>query len=393
MILRTGSLNQNLIITCQINKIPVNKAPTRILLNDFKRQWNLLGSDYIKAFTEIGSSGWYILGNEVKVFEGALSDKWGLSSAVGCANGLDAIEIALRALGLKNGEAVLTTPLSAFATTLAIIRAGGIPYFVDVDDTGNIDLSKADDFFSKSNVKYFVPVHLYGNCLDMQRLRSLKNKYDLKVVEDCAQSILARDSHAICGGVGQIATTSFYPTKNLGCMGDGGALLTNDNSLAETCKKLRDYGQSSKYNHTFLGLNSRLDEVQAAILNKVLLPRLTDFTNKRIGIAKTYIAQIKNSNIKIVTPQDLASSVWHLFPVLVKDRTSLKAHLDKHGVDSAVHYPIAIHHQKSLSEYKHIDTVLEKAQYFADHELSLPIHPFMDQEEIDRVIEACNTWV
>ena len=252
-----------------------------ILLNDFQRQWADTRADVLDATERVGASGWYILGKNVESFERALAASFDRAFAVGCASGLDAIEIALRALGLRPGDKVLTTPLSAFATTLAILRAGGVPVFVDVDDHGLIDLARCEERLATGDIRAFVPVHLYGQPLPLPRLAELQARFAVALVEDCAQSALARFRGRSAGTVGAIAATSFYPTKNLGALGDGGALLTDDPALRDRCASLRNYGQTARYQHDELGLNSRLDELQAAILAQAFLPRLPAWTERR----------------------------------------------------------------------------------------------------------------
>ena len=221
-----------------------------ILMNDFSRQWQEIGADCMSAVERVGRSGWYVLGREVSTFETQLAAFCGVKHAVACANGLDAIEIALRAMGLQQGQKVLTTPLSAFATTLAIHRAGGEPVFVDVDHSGNLDLGEAEKALAADrDIRFMVPVHLFGHAVDLDRLEALRDRFDLQIVEDAAQAIGASFKGRVVGSVGQAATLSFYPTKNLGALGDGGALLTNDPELASRFLNLRDYGQTAKYVH------------------------------------------------------------------------------------------------------------------------------------------------
>jgi len=364
-----------------------------VLLNDFHAQWATIGEKILSAAERVGKSGWYILGEEVKNFENHLAAHWGLNYAVGCASGLDALEIGLRALGITPGEKVLTTPLSAFATTLAIIRAGGIPVFVDVDDSGLIDLALCEQALEKyPEIRYFVPVHLYGQVLSYTKLSELKSKYDLKIVEDCAQAIGASSEGKTVGGVGSIAATSFYPTKNLGCMGDGGALLTNEKILETKARCIRDYGQSQKYIHVELGLNSRLDELQAAILD-TLIPQLRTLTKRRKVIAFKYREKIRHSLIHFPSIPDGSDGVWHLFPLLVKENVEgFQNYLKSKNIQTGRHYPLLIPRQTALQNFIEI-AMMNKAQYFAEHEVSLPIHPFMVEEDIEHVIDACNTWM
>jgi len=368
-----------------------------ILMNDFKRQWEMVGPSILSTVQEVGQKGWYILGEEVSNFESELSHYFGLDYAVGVGNGMDAIEIALRCLGAGPQDKVLTTPLSAFATTLAIMRIGAEPVFVDVDPRGLIDLSRVDRLLSsRSDIRFLLPVHLYGFALDLDRLESIKQKYSVQVIEDCAQSIGARFGNRLAGTVGDIAATSFYPTKNLGAMGDGGALLTNQEGLARAARCIRNYGQSSQYVHSESGLNSRLDELQAAILRKSMLPFLNDWNLRRKAISRRYLAEIQNPNLKLPELKKDIEAVWHLFPVLVQksDRDHFINYLKSKGVASGIHYPHLIPTQKALQEYKRYEVIgeLEQASLIVSHEVSLPIHPFLTENEIDHVIEACNSW-
>ena len=253
-------------------------------------QWAEIREDALRAFDRVGSGGQFVLGREGREFEQALAKLWGLDHAAGVASGMDAIEIALRVLGCSPGDRVLTTPLSAFATTLAIIRTGAIPVFADTDSRGLIDLARCRELLrTKPGIRYFVPVHLYGHSLDVPELRNLREDFGLKIVEDCAQSIGADFRGEVPGSAGQLAATSFYPTKNLGAMGDGGAILTRDASLDARVRALRDYGQTAKYRHEYLGSNSRLDEVQAAFLLDACLPRFEKWTRRRREIAGAYL--------------------------------------------------------------------------------------------------------
>ena len=371
-----------------------------VLMNDFKMQWEQIKNPLIEAVNRVGTSGHLILGPEVSLFEKKLSEFWGINHTIGCANGMDAIEIGLRCLGIKSGDKVVTTPLSAFATTLAILKVGAVPIFIDVDQNGLIDLDLVDDFlFKNDDVKYLIPVHLFGHCLDMEKLSFLKNKYDLKIVEDCAQSIGSNFNSISCGAAGQMTATSFYPTKNLGCYGDGGALLTNDLELYNLSIKIRDYGQSQKYVHSHLGLNSRLDELQAAILSSALLPNLADWTNKRKNTAEKYLSKINNDHLLIPKPPSRSNSVWHLFPLMIgKNRENFINYLKQNGIASGIHYPILIPDQpiffnseKSDLKYE-IYGKLTNAKYFSLQEVSIPIHPFLTPDEIEKVILVCNEW-
>ncbi len=365
--------------------------------NDFKRQWDFVEAPVLNAVRRVGASGRYILGSEVEAFETELAKLWGVAHAVGTANGLDALEIGLRCLNLRPGDRVLTTPLSAFATTLAIVRAGGAPLFVDVDSTGGLDLAQCRELLERDNsIRFLVPVHLYGFALNMEELSGLRDDFGLQIVEDCAQSIGAAAAGIRAGTVGQVAATSFYPTKNLGAMGDAGALLTNDPSLAQRATELRNYGQSAHYLHSSLGLNSRLDELHAAILHDAFLPNLSRWTASRLRTAMKYREQIRNPALELPAPCSAPDSVWHLFPILVPpgSRVQFQASLRSCGIGTGVHYPRLIPDQIALvnAGLNDYSASLSVARRFAEGEVSLPIHPFMTDPEVEMVIEACNNW-
>ncbi len=367
-----------------------------IPLNDFQRQWADIRADVLATVEAVGASGWYILGREVTAFEKALSEQWGLAHAVGVASGLDAIEISLKALGCGAADLVLTTPLSAFATTLAIVKLGAVPVFADCDPHGLIDLKQCREILrTRPDIRYFVPVHLYGQSLDLAALRSLREDFELRIVEDCAQSVLATSGGLATGMVGQMAATSFYPTKNLGAFGDGGAILTRDESLAARVRCLRDYGQSSKYHHSDIGYNSRLDELQAALLSRVQLPRLSRWTAYRRLVADRYNAGLRHPSIQPLGSPANSNSCWHLYPVLVQAerKPDFLAWLKKEGVGAGEHYPILMPDQGAMKDTAHEvlgDCV--QARKIAQGEVSLPIHPYLTDEEIERVIEVCNRW-
>ncbi|HTE87550.1 MAG TPA: DegT/DnrJ/EryC1/StrS aminotransferase family protein [Terriglobales bacterium] len=365
-----------------------------VLLNDFKAQWRCIREDTLQAVDRVGQSGWFILGDEVARFEQQLAAYAGKQYAIGCASGLDAIELGLRIIGC-HGKPVITTPLSAFATTLAIVRAGGVPIFIDTDQSGLLDLNKVEAFLeSKDKEHLLVPVHLFGHSLNLQKLQQLRERFRLRVVEDCAQAIGAKSNEKKVGAASDLAALSFYPTKNLGCMGDGGAVITDSEKSATLARALRDYGQTDKYRHTYLGMNSRLDEIHAAILTDALLPRLAEFTERRREIAGFYRTHIASEKLQIPPEPHGSDSVYHLFPVLIQgDRESFQEHLRTQAIQSAVHYPILITDQSALRGQPFIvEGDLTNARRFASREVSLPIHPFMSDDDVQRVVAACNTW-
>jgi dTDP-3-amino-3,4,6-trideoxy-alpha-D-glucose transaminase len=371
-------------------------TPEPILLNDFKRQWSDVGSDVIAAVERVGGSGWYVLGEAVASFERALASVMQRRFAVGCGSGLDAIEIGLRALSLPACARVLTTPLSAFATTLAIVRAGCRPVFADIDGHGNLDLEICSRVLAqRPDIRAMVPVHLYGQPIDLDALAEVKQRFELRIVEDCAQAIGACFGDRTAGTVGDLAATSFYPTKNLGALGDGGALLGDDEALRAGAGALRNYGQSRRYVHDRIGLNSRLDELHAAILQTAMLPKLDVWTARRRQIAARYLSGIHHAAVRVPSPASRAAPVWHLFPVVVagEKRESLQAHLAASGVETAVHYPRLIPDQQALTgaDFQVIGD-LPRAKEYAAGEVSLPIHPFLSDGEVERVVAALNGW-
>lgn len=366
-----------------------------VALNDFAAQWDAVSADVLSAVERVGASGRYILGPEVAQFEKALANYWGTEHAVGVGNGMDALEIALRCLGLRPAEKVLTTPFSAFATTLAIVRAGGTPLFVDVDDNGNLDLEQCRDAIGRErSIRFLVPVHLYGNPVDLDALAALKRDFNLMVVEDCAQAIGATHGGRSVGTVGQAAGTSFYPTKNLGAYGDGGALLTSDPALAERARTLRHYGQSSVYVHEDFGLNSRLDEIQAAILHDALLPRLGEWTKRRKQQAAAYRSQIRNPHLKMVCPSGGAEPVWHLFPIFTPQQTRFRDFLHAADIQTGIHYPRVIPDQPAFQRDVRAEMPVDpsNARRLASQEISLPVHPFLNEEALAKIIRACNEF-
>lgn len=366
-----------------------------ISLNDFKRQWTEISGATLAAVERVGASGQRILGEEVRRFEAALATRWGVPHAIGVGSGLDALEIALRCLDLRPGDKVLTTPLSAFATALAVVRAGATPVFVDTDDEGLLDLDLVERALRADRaIKVVLPVHLYGVPVDLERLEGLAAAFDVAIVEDCAQAILAGWGERPVGAVSRLAATSFYPTKNLGALGDGGAVVTADARLAERARSLRNYGQTARqYEHVELGLNSRLDELHAAILHDALLPRLAAWTERRRALAARYRAELSNPALRALAPSSRARPVWHLFPVFVRgSRDAFRQHLERAGVASGIHYPRLITGQPALDGRAELASSLDRAQSLVESEASIPIHPHLTDSEVGAVIEACNAW-
>jgi dTDP-3-amino-3,4,6-trideoxy-alpha-D-glucose transaminase len=333
----------------------------------------------------------------VKRFEIAVADAWPAGHVVATGNGLDAVEIALRTAGIRSGDLVLTTPLSAFATSLAILRAGAVPIFSDVDQNGLLDLDRCRDLCAQNpRIRALLAVHLYGQAIDLDSLEDLRTRFELRIVEDCAQSIHASWKGRATGSIGQVSATSFYPTKNLGAIGDGGAVLTSSEEIARNARALRNYGQSDFCLHEEIGLNSRLDEVHAAILHDALLPRLESWTRSRADTAARYLAEIRTRSVRLPWISPLSRSVWHLFPVVVAaaHRPSFVRHLNERGVMTGAHYPRLIPDQPAMVKHGAFEVAgeLTRAREFAEGEVSLPIHPFLTTDEADHVIDSVDHW-
>jgi dTDP-4-amino-4,6-dideoxygalactose transaminase len=367
-----------------------------ILFNDFRRQWEHTSAETLSAVASVGESGRYILGGYVAEFEQSLAGLWQRRYAAGVASGLDALEISLRVLGCRPGDPVLTTPLSAFATTLAILKIGAVPVFVDTDRSGHLDFALCREVLERrQDIRFLLPVHLYGNALDLRALSELRAEFDIRVVEDCAQVILASSAGVPAGSGGHMAATSFYPTKNLGALGDGGAILTDDEQFDRRVRVLRDYGQSSKYRHDEIGYNSRLDELHAAVLNRVYLPELRGWTARRREIAARYRAELRNERCECLPIPPASESVHHLFPLLVLEgrKQEYLSYMRSKGIQCGEHYPIPIPDQRAMDQAKcEIATPLDNARRIAGSEVSLPIHPYLTDEEVGVVISASNGW-
>jgi len=367
-----------------------------IPLNDFKRQWADVRDAATAAFAEFGASGWYILGREVAAFETALATTWGIPYAAGVASGLDAVELSLKALGCGPGDKVLTTPVSAFATTLAILKLGAVPIFADTGPLGGIDLDLCREVLAAHRgIRFFVPVHLYGHPLDMTKLAALRREFDCRIVEDCAHSIGANYEGIPTGTAGHMAAISFYPTKNLGAMGDGGAVLTPDRELAQCVRMLRDYGQKARDVHTLVGYNSRLDELHAALLRRVGLKWLPQWTAARCRNASAYIAGISNPAITLGQAPPGARPSWHLFPVWVEPerKSEFMYWLNDNGIVCGEHYPIPIPEQPVMAGLPfEMATDIPVARRLCRSEVTLPVHPYLTGEEVAQVIAVCNAW-
>ena len=325
-------------------------------------------------------------------FESAWARICESKGAVGVGNGLDALEIGLRSLGIGPGDEVITTSLTAYATTLAIERSGATPVFADIDPTtGCLSYLSAQKCVSHKT-KALVVVHLYGRSADLLNLKALCDSHSIHLVEDCAQAHLARFGDSPVGTFGAFAAWSFYPTKNLGAIGDAGAITSNSSELLDKARCLRNYGQQDRYHHELSGMNSRLDELQASLLIQ-RLPYLSSWTDRRRFIANRYFSEIRNVHLSFLTPPfHVNDHVYHLFVVTTPNRDYLQEYLHHRGIQSLIHYPIPCHLQKALGSHRVAPNGLAKTVNHANTCLSLPIYPYLTDSQVDHVIASCNNY-
>lgn len=362
----------------------------KIPFQDFKVDAKQRRKQYQAAFDRVLDNGWFILGPEVEQFEQEFARYLGSKFCIGVANGLEALQISLMALDIKKGDEVITTPLSAVATTLAILAVGAKPVFVDTDENGLVDLNLLPQAITKKT-KAVLPVHLYGNSLQMDLLMKICRENKLLLIEDAAQAHGTQFKGKKVGTFGQLGCFSFYPTKNLGAMGDAGAIVTNSASLAKKCRTIRDYGQKSKYVHTTLGLNSRLDELHAAILREKL--KFLDSDNKEKNkLADSYFDGLKDlKQLELILPIKDSISCRHLVVIKTKKRNQLQKYLSNQGVVSLVHYPILIPDQPFLiKEFGKVN--LPIARRLVKEILSLPAYPQMSISKINFVTKSINNF-
>lgn len=363
-----------------------------ISMNDFRSQDEVLIKAEMVAVERVLRSGWWILGSEVESFESEWASWLGVPFAVGCGNGMDALEIGLRALGIGEGDEVITTPVTAFATVLAIYRCGATPVLADISSESAMLDPESVKRCITPKTKAVILVHLYGRMGPVQELLNICNANSTFLIEDCAQAHGAKSTAGPAGSFGKFAAWSFYPTKNLGAIGDGGALTSAQHEIIDAAKSLRNYGQSVRYQHPLLGMNSRLDEVQAAIL-KVRLTYLTKWTERRRQIASRYDDEIKNPKIKVLPlPENRNEHVHHLFVVTHPERDKLQTHLKSNDIEALIHYPIPIHYQKPCKDIQMDALGLRRAEEHALQCLSLPCHPGLTERDIDHVISVVNQF-
>lgn len=362
----------------------------KINFNQLDRSYLKYKAEYDKVAIETLESGWYILGTKGEQFESEFLNYLGSKYCVGLNSGLDALILAFRALGISEGDEVIVPANTYVASVLGITENGATPIFVEPDEYYNLDSTKIEEKIT-DKTKAILVVHLYGQAADMNKIKAIADKHKLYLVEDCAQSHGACFDGKFTGTWGDIGCFSFYPTKNIGAFGDSGAIVTNNGEFYEKIKMLRNYGSKVKYQNEILGVNSRMDEIQAALLS-VKLRYYSELRVERECIAKEYLKRIKNPLIILPNIRENAEHVWHLFVVKVTQRENFQKYLSDNGIATQIHYPIPPH----LSEaYKYLGKnkgSLPITENYAERVISLPLFEGMTQEEINYVIDIINEF-
>lgn len=381
-------------VVCKVLYFCLSKSRIMIKFLDLQKV-NLLHQQEIEArLLKVFRSGWYLLGDEVKQFEANLAQYTGSKNAIGVANGLDALRLILKAymeLGtIQEGDEVIVPANTYVASILAITDNRLVPVLVEPDiDTYNIDITKIETAIT-AKTKAIMVVHLYGRVVFSEELKALAEKHSLKIIEDNAQAIGVEWNGIKTGNLGDAAGFSFYPGKNLGALGDGGAVTTNDDTLAKTIRALANYGSEEKYVNKFQGLNSRLDEIQAAVLD-VKLKYLDAENKKRREVVNYYLENITNPEIILPKmPDDEKEHVWHLFVIRTKERDRLQQYLKENGIQTLIHYPIPPYRQEAYPDLHHLSfPITEKIH---EEVLSLPVSPVMDKEEFEKIVSILNAY-
>ncbi len=355
-----------------------------------KRTYDLYKEEYEEAALRALNSGWYILGKEMEDFEQKFAAYMGVKHCVALNSGTDALILAFRAIGIKPGDEVVVPAGTYIASVIGVTENGGTPVFVDMDDHMEIDADAIEQKIT-DKTKAILPVHLYGQCSRMDKITDIARKHNLILIEDCAQCHGSTFNGKLAGTFGNIGCFSFYPTKPLGALGDAGAIITDDDKLAEKIRLLRNYGSKVKYHNEISGVNSRMDEVQAAVL-KVGLNYLDEGNIERRHQAQMYMEGIKNPKVMIPPVYEEVYHVYHLFPVLVEDRDSFQEYLVKNHIKTQVHYPIPPYVAKCYKEWGYQWSDFPNAERYAKQEVSLPIYAGLPDEEVQYVISVINQY-
>ncbi len=357
---------------------------------ELSRQYKKYQVEYEEAAIRALRSGWYIMGVELEKFEAEYADYMESKHCIGVGNGLDALRLALSALGIGEGDEVIVQANTFIATALAVTQNGATPVFVDVDKFFGIDPQVIEAAITEKT-KAVMVVHLYGQACDMDAIMAIAKKHNLKVVEDCAQCHGALYKGKKCGTFGDVACFSFYPMKPIGAFGDSGAVTTNNEEVADLLRMLRNYGSKIKYKHELFGINSRMDEIQAAITG-VSLKHVDAGNTERNEVAAKYIAGIKNPLVKIPEVRPGTYHIFHVFPLICEDRNGLHDYLEAQGIHTQIHYPISCHLAECYKDMGYKIGQIPQAEYYAAHELSLPIYVGLKDEEIQYIIEKINEY-
>ena len=358
---------------------------TMVPFYDVARLHQALRESLDAAYRRVLDSGWFIIGPELEAFEAEFAQYCGVKHCVGVGNGLEALHLLLLAYGIGPGDEVVVPSNTFIATWLAVSQVGATPVAVEPrEDTYNIDPAVLEAVVT-SRTRAIIPVHLYGQPADMDPINDVARRHGLIVIEDAAQAQGAMYRGRRAGSLGNAAATSFYPGKNLGALGDGGAVMTNDSDIAARVRKLRNYGSEVKYHHDLPGQNSRLDEMQAAFL-RVKLGCLDDWNMRRRSVAQAYSERLMGLDLVLPVVPDWAEPVWHLYVVRSKARDVLKRQLEQRGISTVIHYPIPPHLQPCYKAYA--GSPLSRAERLANEVLSLPMSPLMMDEEIEQVVDA-----
>ena len=360
----------------------------KISLAVLGRQFALYQDEYEAAALRVLRSGWYLLGPELEAFEREFATYVGVKYCVGLNSGLDALKLGVRALGIGEGDEVIVPSNTYIATVLAVTENGATPVFVEPDACYNMDASRVEAAITP-RTKALLVVHLYGQAADMGSITAIAKQHGLYLLEDCAQSHGARFAGQMTGTFGQVGCFSFYPTKNLGAFGDSGAIVTDDAELARKVRMLRNYGSAVKYHNEMEGVNSRLDEIQAALL-RVKLSHLDELNAERNRLAAQYMDGIKNPAIILPPPRKKANHVYHQFVIRTKKRDQLQQYLKEHDIETIIHYPIPPHLAQCYRYLGYHRGDFPVAERYADEALSLPMYNGMTNAEITYVIDALN---
>lgn len=356
---------------------------------DLEKINNRFRKDFDEKIKEILDSGWYLLGKNVESFEQNFADYCGTKYCVGVGNGLDALTLIIKAYGFKEGDEIIVPANTYIATILAITYNGCTPVLVEPDiNTYNIDPDLIEEKIT-DKTRAIMPVHLYGQAVEMDKIWDLAKKYNLKIIEDSAQAHGAIYQGKRTGNLGDASGFSFYPGKNLGCIGDGGCVTTNDKELADKIRAIRNYGSNIKYHNIYQGVNSRLDEIHAAVLN-VKLPYLDEDNQRRREIAEYYLSNIKNDKIIMRKSYSDKANVWHVFPVRTDNRDAFQQYLNDNDIQTLIHYPIPPHKQECYKEWNNLS--LPVTEEIHRTIISLPISPVMTDNEVQKVVEIVNKY-